>query len=287
MGNITKKQHFIPCSYLTRFSCREEGIDPRKQTIWVWDGERCRKSIVENEGYSRWLYGKGEDANASEKMFQVFEQQYVKIMNKLSDNIGPDAALDSNDEFALFYGALMLYIRNQGVRVEEMDTMSGIRDGFWSLLGNLLGIFEMIEHVSAQERLDKYRAMWQANLHETGDGGLITSDNPVVLWALEKTLVMVYLALDKTTFIAFHRVEFLQETGCGVSNVDIRRLHGACYGQRLRFAYADHDFSGYLKGDLGAKIPRDRLPIISPGRMTLANAVMDRPFDFLRFRKRN
>jgi hypothetical protein len=173
-----KRQHWLPAVYLKNFSRNPEL--GRRAFVWRYDGKTMIEVAVESQCGANFFYSK-EQAETAEKRFWQSETAYENCV-KLIREKKPSSTVDY---FSLIFTIFDFHARNaiyanntgkEGLYAYELRMGLLIRE---MLLGRQEGDLDDVE---VFQHLHKY---WRVRvLAPSAGSGLMTSDNPALLFAL-------------------------------------------------------------------------------------------------------
>jgi hypothetical protein len=192
---VTKRQHFVPASYLQFFGVSESGSG-RQSKVYVLSSNRYCVERVENVSFSNWTYSK-QNPNEAEKYFHQIESTYPNLLRRL-------LKLESVSEIEkalLFITAVNLNLRNPSyIKPSPRERIDLIK------ISELSFIFE--KHKSPTSFLTHLMIDWTVRILKV-DEFLVTSDNPSVMFSTKDEFSCLLLPLTPShLFVAYRKSIF-------------------------------------------------------------------------------
>lgn len=242
MSNKTKRQHFLPCSYLKFFSHDGNWEDARKTQIYFTDANKSQLTTVNNVGVEKYAYSK--EHPEFDKEFHDMEKHYPRIIEKI---IGGNSSLNRLDYYGLFMIMSDFNHRNiayeNRTKVERMHVYPAISRSF------LADVFAEAKGGGTSKRgiLEWMVKYWRINIIlPENDEKFITSDNPSTIFSDPKNNqpVMLYLPVHPRFGVIAYDQRFLRLKTTKVSDEVVGILNGLQINRCVRHIFADHDISG-------------------------------------------
>lgn len=184
-----KRQHYLPALYLKNFSATPDL--GRKAFLWRFDGKSMKYVAVESQCGEDYFYSKKNPA-AAEKRFWESEAAYDRCVRLIKERKPPK----SWDYFSLILAIFDFHARNA---IYENKTG---KEGFYAyelragllyrelLLGRTEGDisdFDVFQHL---------RQYWRVRILSPSPGnGILTSDNPALLFVLRPNTTQIGMAM--------------------------------------------------------------------------------------------
>jgi len=114
----TKKQHYLPFTYLKYFRIDQNVADRKNATIFRDDGSSVTLELVANQCYKKWFYRK-EATKESEKGFQIYEADWHETVENMRAG--------ENENVTIFLQLIMYHFRNLSIQhLGEMERYEAV-----------------------------------------------------------------------------------------------------------------------------------------------------------------
>ncbi len=218
---VTRKQHYVPCAYLARFS-PDFGREPRKRRILRTDDNIENVPVTcESQCYREFFYA-ASDTQRIESALQETENE----LQRITSNALGGVPIKQDLMLLILHHAIMF---SRGVAVSNVSGESGY-DAFEKTAGRLLeNLFydQPVENIYDKKFANYLFSNYGSLVLTSKSESLVTSDNPVIVFTTDKqshaALSLMPLTAHKLSVV--YNKRFVQAKQTTLSNDDVGYLN--------------------------------------------------------------